>query len=67
MAISRRPLAFVFVCTSVLSVVLLVLFLCDERTMGQSLSTPLSLTLDHWTEVRTRVHNLSVEIKNSKW
>lgn len=25
--------------------------------------TPLSLTLDHWTEVRARTHNLSVEIK----
>lgn len=35
--------------------------------MEQSLSTPLSLTLDHWTEVRTRAHNLSVEIKKSKW
>ena len=29
--------------------------------------TPLSLTLDHWTEVRSRAHNLSVEIKKGPW
>lgn len=34
----------------------------DGQTMGQSATTPLSLTLDHWIEVRTRAHNLSVEV-----
>jgi hypothetical protein len=29
--------------------------------------TRLSLTLDHWTEVRSRAHNLSVEIKKGPW
>ena len=36
-------------------------------TMGQTITTPLSLTLDHWTEVRSRAHNLSVEIKKGPW
>lgn len=35
--------------------------------MGQTVTTPLSLTLDHWTEVKTRAHNLSVEIKKGRW
>ena len=36
-------------------------------TMGQMVTTPLSLMLDHWTEVRTRAHNLSVEVKKRLW
>jgi hypothetical protein len=35
--------------------------------MGQTVTIPLSLTLDHWTEVRSRAHNLSVEIKKRPW
>lgn len=35
--------------------------------MGQTSSTPLSLTLDHWSEVRERAHNLSVEVKKRPW
>ncbi|XP_019060717.1 pygopus homolog 2-like [Fukomys damarensis] len=35
--------------------------------MGQTLTTPLSLTLDHWAQVRERAHNLSVEINKKKW
>lgn len=35
--------------------------------MGQAVSTPLGRTLDHWTEVRKRAHNLSVEIKKKPW
>ena len=31
--------------------------------MGQTVKTLPSLTLDHCTEVRSRAHNLSVEIK----
>lgn len=27
-------------------------------TMGQTISTPLGLTLEHWTEIKTRAHNL---------
>ena len=35
--------------------------------MGQTVTMPLRLTLDHWTEVRLRAHNLSVEIKKGPW
>lgn len=36
--------------------------------MGQTVTPPpLSLMLYHWTEVRTRAHNLSVEVKKKKW
>ncbi|XP_069892052.1 uncharacterized protein [Dipodomys merriami] len=35
--------------------------------MGQRLTTPLSLTLDHWTEVVTRARNLSLEVQKKKW
>lgn len=35
--------------------------------MGQTMTTPLSLTLSHWTEVRARAHNFSVKIKKGKW
>nr|AAO46144.1 gag protein [Recombinant M-MuLV/RaLV retrovirus] len=35
--------------------------------MGQSLTTPLSLTLDHWKDVRDRARDQSVEIKKGKW
>uniref|UniRef100_A0A8C9AZB8 Gag protein n=1 Tax=Phocoena sinus TaxID=42100 RepID=A0A8C9AZB8_PHOSS len=35
--------------------------------MGQTMTTPLSLTLSHWTKVRARAHNLSVEVRKGKW
>ncbi|CAK7290223.1 Gag polyprotein [Vulpes lagopus] len=35
--------------------------------MGQTVTTPLSLTLDHWKEVAGRAHNLSVEVRRRKW
>ena len=35
--------------------------------MGQRLTTPLSLTLGHWKEVKDRANNLSVEIRRKKW
>nr|XP_025840983.1 uncharacterized protein LOC112909312 [Vulpes vulpes] len=34
---------------------------------GQTVTTPLSLTLDHWKEVASREHNLSVEVRRRKW
>ena len=40
---------------------------CVFRGTGWTVTTPLSLTLDHWTEVRSRAHNLSVEIKKGPW
>jgi len=38
-----------------------------ETNMGQSLTTPLSLTLDHWKDVRDRADEQGVEIKKGKW
>lgn len=38
-----------------------------ELDMGQKVTTPLTLTLDHWTEVRTRAHNFSVDVKKGPW
>ncbi|XP_047384208.1 serine/threonine-protein kinase WNK4-like [Sciurus carolinensis] len=35
--------------------------------MGQSMVTPLSLTLDHWQDVRNCASNLSVKVKKKKW
>ncbi|XP_066889621.1 uncharacterized protein [Kogia breviceps] len=35
--------------------------------MGQTMTTPLSLTLSHWTEVKSRAHNLSVEVRKGRW
>lgn len=34
--------------------------------MGQTIATPLSLTLDHWRDVQIRANNLSMEIKRRK-
>ncbi|XP_029417145.1 uncharacterized protein LOC108490612 [Nannospalax galili] len=51
---------------------LFLLFVClivilEYPKMGQQLTTPLSLTLDHWREVKSRAHNQSVEIKKHQW
>lgn len=35
--------------------------------MGQTVTTPLSLTLQHWKDVRDTAHNLSVEVQKGKW
>ncbi|CAD7680251.1 unnamed protein product [Nyctereutes procyonoides] len=35
--------------------------------MGQTVTTPLSLTLDHWKDVAGRAHNLSVEDRRRRW
>nr|P0DP83.1 RecName: Full=Glyco-Gag protein; AltName: Full=Gross cell surface antigen; AltName: Full=glycosylated Pr80 gag; Short=gPr80 Gag; Short=gag-gPr80 [Feline sarcoma virus (STRAIN HARDY-ZUCKERMAN 4)] len=42
-------------------------FLIAETVMGQTIATPLSLTLDHWSEVRARAHNQGVEVRKKKW
>lgn len=62
---SRRRFWFLFVLFLISLCVVVPLFEIFE--MGQDNSTPLSLTLDHWKDVRTRAHNLSVEIRKGKW
>ena len=58
--------SLIFVSVSLISLSVLFVF-CVTLTMGQTVSTPLGRTLDHWTEVRKRAHNLSVEIKKKPW
>ena len=48
----------------------IVIFLCVYLVslyvtlmMGQTSSTPLGLTLEHWTEIKTKTHNLSVDVR----
>ena len=49
----------------------IVIFLCVyivvslyvTLTMGQTISTLLGLPLEHWTEIKTRAHNLSVDVR----
>lgn len=57
-----RP-GFIFV-FGLISVSLCVGFLFG---MGQGKSTPLSVTLDHWKEVRGRGFDLSVNVKKGPW
>lgn len=45
----------------------IVVMLNLDEMMGQTTSTPLTITLDHWTDVKARAHNLSVEVKKGKW
>ena len=52
---SRRRFWFLFCLSLVSALVVSTVFL----EMGQSVSTPLSLTLEHWKEVRVRAHNHS--------
>ena len=62
--LSRWKWTSVSICLSVLSLCF-VLFV--TLTMGQTVMTPLSLTLSHWAEVRARAHNLSIEVKKGLW
>nr|NP_955526.1 MA [Moloney murine sarcoma virus] len=34
---------------------------------GQTVTTPLSLTLDHWKDVERLAHNQSVDVKKRRW
>ena len=35
--------------------------------MGQSQTTPLSIMIDHFKDVRGRANNLSVEVRKGRW
>lgn len=49
------------------------LFICSVfvvtllETMGQSITTPLSLTLQHWRDVQDTANNQSVDVHKKKW
>lgn len=53
-------LCLVFVC-------LVFVFTLFLLTMGQTLTTPLSLTLQHWKDVQETANNQSVEVKKKRW
>ncbi|XP_027247100.1 uncharacterized protein LOC113832822 [Cricetulus griseus] len=41
--------------------------LLSLETMGQTVTTPLSLTLSHWRDVQEYAHNQSVDVRKRKW
>lgn len=64
---TRRSWYCLFVLLSCLSALISGVFWYLKTDMGQTVTTPLSLTLDCWTDVKTRAHNLSVEVKKELW
>lgn len=54
-------------CVLILYTVCLFVYIVMSANMGQTVSTPLSLTLNHWSEVSDRAHNLSLSVKKVKW
>ena len=40
---------------------------CDSTCHIHASSTLLGLTLEHWTEIKTRAHNLSVDVRKRFW
>ncbi|XP_062044662.1 uncharacterized protein LOC133776022 [Lepus europaeus] len=58
-----------FVLLTVYVCAMVVLFVWAEILIrkGQQITTPLSLTLDHWKDVRERARHLSVEVKKKQW
>ena len=61
--------ARLLVCISCVCFVSLLVYFCFPLppSMGQRLTTPLSLTLGHWKEVKDRANNLSVKVRRKKW
>jgi hypothetical protein len=60
---SRRLVLFL----SLVVFVIIFIVCVTELDMGQTVTTPLTLTQNHWTDVKTRAHNLSVEVKKGPW
>ena len=38
-----------------------------ELNMGQTVTTPLTVTRNHWMNVKNRAHNLSIKVKKGPW
>ena len=53
-------------CCVVGSLFLLITFISLDIIMGQKMTTSLSLTLDHWSEVRELASYKGVEVKKKK-
>lgn len=54
--------SFVFVSVFLLIVLSVFVLLWTEDVMGQTQTTPLSLMIDHFSDVRERAHNLSTDV-----
>lgn len=67
-SVLRKNRAVRFWCISlcVVFVCLITGVLLLEKKMGQSLTTPLSLTLQHWKDVQDIAHNQSVEVRKKE-
>lgn len=63
----RSRAARIFCCVVILSVICGLASLCTVEIMGQAVTTPLSLTLDHWKDVQRIASNQSVEVKKRPW
>ncbi|EGV94861.1 Gag polyprotein [Cricetulus griseus] len=50
-----------------LCLVTIICVLLGLETMGQTVTTPLSLTLSHWRDVQDYAHNQSVDVHKRKW
>ncbi|XP_035306632.1 uncharacterized protein LOC118239699 [Cricetulus griseus] len=50
-----------------LCLVAVICALLSLETMGQTVTTPLSLTLSHWKDVQEYAHNQSVNVRKRKW
>ncbi|XP_040833645.1 lysine-rich arabinogalactan protein 19-like [Ochotona curzoniae] len=76
MAAPERPSCILYraLWKSCIARILFVSFVCFvivcsllSLNMGQAESSPLSLTLQHWPDVSTSAHTLSVEVRRKKW
>lgn len=65
----RYCAARLLVCILCVCTVCVLVYFCVPLPsgMGPRLTTPLSLTLEHWKDVKGRASNLSVEIRRKKW
>lgn len=68
LSVFRRNRAARLVCLSiVLLFVCSLLFWTASKNMGQTVTTPLSLTLEHWEDVQRIASNQSVDVKKRRW
>ena len=60
---SRRLVLFL----SLVAFVIVFIMCVTELNMGKTVTTPLTLTQNHWTDVMTRANNLSFDVKKGPW
>lgn len=60
---SRRLVLFL----SLVAFVIVFIMCVTELNVGKTVTTPLTLTQNHWTDVMTRANNLSFNVKKGPW